>query len=68
MALFQSFTQSKKIYLNGRGLSVRSTMGTPEVLVHGPYITVPKGRYAVRWQVNVNYGRFHSGLLIFSLA
>ena len=53
MALFQSFTQSKKIYLNGRGLSVRSTMGTPEVLVHGPYITVPQGRYAVRWQVNV---------------
>jgi FkbM family methyltransferase len=53
MDWFQSFTESKKIYLNGRGLSVRSTMGTREILVHGPYITAPKGRYTVKWQVNV---------------
>lgn len=53
MALFQFFSKSKKIYLHGKSLSVRSTMGTPEVLVHGPYVTVPKGRYAVHWHVNV---------------
>ena len=53
MVLFQSATQSKRIYLNGRGLSVRSTIGTPECLVHGPYVTTPKGRYCVHWHVNV---------------
>ena len=63
MVLFQSFTKSRKIYLHGRGLSVRSTIGTPECLVYGPYVTAPKGRYSVKWRVNVPRGVRDTDLL-----
>lgn len=53
MELFRVFTQSRNLSLDGRSLSVRSTMGVREFLVFGPYISAPKGKFHVEWKVKL---------------
>ena len=53
MKSFGIFTHSRNLFLEGRSLSVRSSLGTREFLVFGPYISAPKGRYHVHWKVNL---------------